>query len=319
MLAISSLPFLSSGSLSNTNAARGVAGRLADLTGISKASLHHEVVRFKSGAAQHPFVLPSDVVAKSLASDEFFFEVDRCAAQPGATVSTFLSSPEYLGHDLVKSLDGTGETVVPMGLYSDGVAVGSNIHTDSLYVIYINFLHKPTSEIGKRDSKHVFTVYRKSDASKDTLDDIFHVLLWDLQALAQGRKPRAGELHKPLSEQEAGELIGGNWGRWHKVCLMQVKGDLSYYVEALGIWQWNSLSYMCPFCRAHRDGPLSWHDFSFDAAWLSTCRTHLRVLEDMAASKAHGFRNKRCPFAFESPLLSAPFFKWTSNYDKQTI
>ena len=47
--------------LVDTNAARGVARRLAELTGISKACLHHKQMRYKSGAAQHPFVLPSHI------------------------------------------------------------------------------------------------------------------------------------------------------------------------------------------------------------------------------------------------------------------
>ena len=114
------------------------------------------------------------------------------------------------------------------------------------------------------------------------MEGICSILLWDLQAaLAEGCKPKPGEELKTLSEQSPGEPLAGNWGRWQRVCVMQIKGDWSYYVEALGVWQWNCKSFMCPFCCAQRDGPYTWKDFSLDADWLTTCRTHEKFLADM--------------------------------------
>lgn len=176
-----------------------------------------------------------------------------------------------------------------------------------LYAIYLYFLHTDADETAKSMSKHLYTVYRKSDSNKDTLEDIWSVLLWELKALASGFLPLAGEERKPLTEQRFGELLTGN----HCFALMQVKGDWAWYVEALGLWQWNSKKWMCPFCRASRDGELSWHDFSLRAQWLATCRNHTRFIEDMDLSRRNAFRRGDSPFAFETLLAKAPFFSWS--------
>ena len=109
--------------------------------------------------------------------------------------------------------------------------VGADVHTDSLYVIYFYFPHLGTDECAKPQNKHVFTVYRKSESTQQTLDDIWNVLLWDLQALSQGRVPKAGEEHNILENQELGDYIFGSWGIHYKACVMQFKGDWAYYVR----------------------------------------------------------------------------------------
>jgi hypothetical protein len=284
--------------LVDSNASRGVNSRLQELTGISSHSLHRSEVTFSDGRRMHPFILPSTHVAKLVEADVSCFEVAPVDAPPGVVASSFVASPEYKEHPLVQQLSGI-ETVVPMGFYPDGVAVGQDIHTDSLYCVYVYFLHATDSG---HDSKHVVTVHRKSEAIKDTINDLFAVLVWDLRALAQGRHP-----HKDDTETEfQGKLIGGNWGEWHRVALMQVKGDWSYYCEALGVRQWNGKEYMCPFCRASRDGERSWKDFSLDAAWLKMTRNHERFLEDVALSEANRF-NQHSPFTFRCKLFDAPY------------
>ena len=106
-------------------------------------------------------------------------------------------------------------------------------------------------------------------------------------------------------------MAGGRWGRWHAVALMQIEGDWAWYCEAMGLWQWNSNAHMCAFCSAHKFGPLSWMDFSFEAGWRKTCRTHHRFLVDMGVSKACGFRKGPSPFKRESLLTKVPYFSWT--------
>ena len=162
-------------------------------------------------------------------------------------------------------------------------------------------------ELAKPTAKHVFTVYRKSSCSPDTANDIYKVLLGELQALQHGRKPLPGQEAKALSEQTPGEYLRGNWGRFHRVCLMQVRMDGACLVECLGVRPWNSLRYMCPWCRADATGPNTWRDFSLDAGWLRRCRAQERFFEDMAASQACNFRRGSCAFSFCSALLSAPF------------
>ena len=117
--------------------------------------------------------------------------------------------------------------------------------------------------------------------------------------------PKDGEENKPQGQQEPGDYVRGNWGRWHKICLMQFTADGAYYVEALGVRQWSSRLFMCPWCGAHRDGPCTWHDFSLEAPWLATCRDHSRFQRDMAASKACGFQANHAAFAYYARILDA--------------
>ena len=102
-----------------------------------------------------------------------------------------------------------------------------------------------------------------------------------------------------------------DFGKPLKVCLMQVRGDWAWYAEALGVWQWNCKSFMCPFGKTCRDGPLSWHDVSLDAPWRATCRDHAQFELDMQESLTHHCRRGPSPFAFYPKLAQAPQFKWT--------
>ncbi len=306
--------------LTGSNPARSITNRLVELTGISKDNLHVFPVRCKPAAAEQglggdkmrlPFILLSTHVEQLLGKDGSYFEIELGVRKEEVAASSFISSREYINHDLVQACFPLGETVVPAGLYSDGVSVGMDPHADSLYVVYIYFLHRPLREAGRPESKFVFTLYRKSEATPETLEDIWKVLLWELQALQHGRRPMVGQESLPLHEQVPGEHLCGRWGRWHRICLMQVKGDWSWYTEALGIPQWNCNGHMCPFCGAHGKGHLRWRDFSLEAPWRATCRTHDKFLADMRHSKSQNFRHGSCAFKCEPLLALAPHFRWT--------
>ena len=219
-----------------------------------------------------------------------------------------VNSPLYLNHPLVRQCQPLGQQVLPLSLYSDGISVTADPYEDTLYVIYLSFTHRLLNDNADLNRKHVFTVYRNSQASRETLQDIWQVLVWELHALVKGRLPLVSDFGKPFGEQHPGDYIGGAWGRTHKVCLMQVNADNAYYLE-LGVRPWNSLMHMCPWCRACRDGRLTWKDFTFVALWLSHCRGHAEFLQDMEASEQADFR-QRTPFAFLSVITRTPFFSW---------
>ena len=130
-----------------SNASRGATSRLADLTGISENTLHHFPVRCKLESAtegnkmMHPFVLVSTMVEKLLQKDEFFFELQQAPLEDCTAASSFTNSPAYLGHPLVKELQGTGETVLPCSIYSDGIKVCCDNHPDTRYGIYTHRDH----------------------------------------------------------------------------------------------------------------------------------------------------------------------------------
>ena len=306
--------------LTGSNPARCITSRLKELTSISTDSLNYFEVRCSPSAADPalggtkmrlPFILLSTHIEQLLSKDGSYFEVEMQEQPADVAASDFVHSREYVNHALVQACWPLGETVVPTGLYSDGVSVGCDPHKDSLYVIYLYFLHRPPHEAGRPESKFVFTIYRKSEATKETMNDIWRILLWELQALQHGRKPLLGQEALALEDQQAGEYLGDRWGRWHRVALFQIKGDWAWYCESMAVWQWNSAAHMCPFCSAHGRGALTWRDFSLDAPWRSTCRTHTKFLEDMRASKSQRFRRGLSAFKGESLLTLAPFFAWT--------
>ena len=150
-------------------------------------------------------------------------------------------------------------------MYFDGLGIASDPYEDTLYTISLTFINRSSNENAKPIAKHTYTVYRKSQMTDETLNDIIDVLNWELQALKQGRRPRRGEETKPLETQIPGDYLMGDWGRGHKLSLMQLRADGAAYAEDLGVRQCNCRKWMCPWCGAHRDGRLTWHNFAFDA------------------------------------------------------
>ena len=76
-------------------------------------------------------------------------------------------------------------------------------------------MNRPPKEAGRPEAKFVYTVYRKSEATPETLQDIWRVLLWELQALQHGRKALLGQEGVRLEDQVSGDYVGQRWGRWH--------------------------------------------------------------------------------------------------------
>ena len=293
-------------SLIFSNASAGITRRLEDVTGFSEDMLTFIKIRTQGGISPHPFSLLSDHIEREYGKDASCFDIDFSNDQ-----AHFLTSKEYLEHPLVQLCHGTDTQVIPLSIYGDGVVVTEAPLDESIYVVYLAFLHNDTTELSLPIKKHVYTVYKKGDDGRETLDDVFKVLVWELLALQHGRKPLLGEEGKPFNEQRPGEYLGNGWGRKKRFCLMQFKGDGAFLCEALGVRGHNSMKWMCPWCRATRDGVNSWKDFSLRAAWLLTIRSHEGFLADMQTSREHKFVQGQCAFSFEPSIIHAPFFRWT--------
>ena len=139
----------------------------------------------------------------------------------------------------------TGDVVLPVGLYCDGIAVGQDPQADTLYAVYVTFPHLGTRRWTELGGKHLYAMYRKSEITPESVNQIWDVLLWELQGHKDGCKPMPGELGKPLIMQQASQRLAPNCGRKVRTCLMQIRGDWSWYCEALGARQWNSKAHMC--------------------------------------------------------------------------
>ena len=293
-------------SLVFANASYGVTKRLVDVTGVSSDSLTFIKIRTQDGISPHPFSLLTDHIEREYGRDGSCFDLNLPNGR-----ANFLSSKEYLTHPLVQLCHGTDTQVIPLSVYGDGVVVTEAPLEESIYVVYLAFLHNDTNELSLPTKKHVYTVYKKSENGRDTLDDVFKVLVWELMALQHGRKPLLGEEGKPFNEQRHGEYLCNGWGRKKRFCLMQFKGDGAFLCESLGVRGHNSLRWMCPWCRATRDGVNSWKDFSLHAAWLHTIRSHEGFLSDMQTSRERNFVQGECAFSFEPSIIHAPFFRWS--------
>ena len=135
-----------------TNASRGIGQRLTEITGVSKTSLHYLEVRKKPDERgkvkkkMHPFNLISTMIENINAKDEYYFEIGPAAEKANVAASSFINSPEYSEHPLVQETSGTGETIIPGCIYSDGVKVCCDFHPDSLCGIYVTFIHRDVDE-----------------------------------------------------------------------------------------------------------------------------------------------------------------------------
>eukprot|EP00959_Pyramimonas_sp_CCMP1952_P431338 9033769-Pyramimonas_sp.AAC.2 len=60
-------------------------------------------------------------------------EMDRS----GTNASAFANSPAHTGHDFMEECLPRGETVVPVGIYEDGIAAGVDVYQDSLCAVHV--------------------------------------------------------------------------------------------------------------------------------------------------------------------------------------
>ena len=113
--------------------------------------------------------------------------------------------------------------VIPVGLYSDGVKVREESRPETLYVISFTILHLGPEECAKPWNKHIFTVRRKNQVNQHTLDDIWKLFLWELEALSLGEEPLVENFGRPSDQQEAGPPLLQHFGKSAKAFLMQVR------------------------------------------------------------------------------------------------
>ena len=194
---------------------------------------------------KHPFMPLTKIIQKCIAKDPQFLDIRSAELGNGIAAAGFMESAEYKQHPLVLQTASSGNRVLPIAVCCDGISVGQEPQQDTLYAIYITFPHLGTRACADMDNKHLFTLYKKSQLVNGvTANQVWDVLLWELQALQHGCSPQLSEKGKPLQAQEAGPSIAPNLGYTLHACLMQIRGDWSWICDALGVWQWNSKAHM---------------------------------------------------------------------------
>ena len=123
--------------------ARGITKCMEAATGISKQSLARIPIRMKKHGCDgveetcfHPFSLLSNRVARILEYSPEFLEIHVEPVAEDVVASDFLHSQEYKNHPLVQRALVHGGTVLPISVYSDGVAVANDPYQDTLYTSY---------------------------------------------------------------------------------------------------------------------------------------------------------------------------------------
>ena len=95
---------------------------------------------------------------------------------------------------------------------------------------------------GLREKRFVCTVFRQSEMTESTLNAVFEILSWSLNALLKGTFP--GENWHGCADGR-GELAGGWRG-----ALCHIRGDWALYTEVFKFPQRNDAQRMCFLCRA---------------------------------------------------------------------
>jgi hypothetical protein len=112
------------------------------------------------------------------------------------------------------------------------------------------------------------TKAKQDEHGTDTMDKVWTVIRWSLEACIAGTWPTHDWDGKPV-EGEHALLAGQHLAGGLFLVPWVVKGDMEYLANALHLAHWNS-DPMCCMCHAdHADLP--WTDFSDAAAWKDTC------------------------------------------------
>ena len=162
---------------------------------------------------------------------------------------------------------------IPLGLHGDG---GAFTKQDSLFVLSWNSLVGGGEGFSKR---FLYALVRKSDLGPDTLDVLWRVFAWSMNALLTGIRPELDWANNPLPD--ANEYIAGGY----RGALVQVRGDWEFYCSVFRFPYWHESTRMCWLCRASNVvGDLLWTNMAADARWRATRWTHRTFCEDLRGS-----------------------------------
>ena len=192
-----------------------------------------------SGGAKwewHPFILPHELFATLLEERSQFFS-KHVIGSPSVLKRCwiFLSSKEFLK----ESLAGVGplDDVVPVGLHADA---GAYSKKKSLYVFTWGSL---VGQGSTKQKRFVMTTLPKQAILKDgrTLDAVWQVVAWSLNALRDGTWPSTDHLGQQLEgarQPRGGQRLPQN----KKGVTLQMRGDWEWMCQCFNFPRWNAFS-----------------------------------------------------------------------------
>ena len=223
---------------------------------------------------KHFCLLPHEVVSVLSKFPELFENL--ITGPPGACTQFWdhaRTHGEWLDkHPLREEIDAAPEVAFPLGLHGDD-ASAFHQHAKVL-VLTFNSLSVSKSTL---DNRLVFTAVNLLRSLDETLDVVYKVFVWSLNALAQGKHPKEDHLGKPFSLthhpdrfKDAGKYLTR---RRHRGIWSELRGDWKWQHEALHLESYYNADYMCHLCRAHKKiRRLLYTQFSRDA---TVRRTHI--------------------------------------------
>lgn len=250
-------------------------GRPQGAPAFYKASIPMRDRDGKARIAEHPFLLPHQMFAQLHLERGDKFQ--QCVAGDNAERMGLWA--ELSSHPVVDqhpSLDkGSLSKVVPIGIHGDAAAFS---HQDGLFILTWNSL---VGQGTSKESRFVMTMFKKSDLLQDgsTLNAIFRVISWSLNALLAGVTPEVDENGGKM--QGGGKALAGQWS----AATIQVRGDWQFFCQAFGFPSWRSSASCCWLCRASNVDPdLLWTNFNDSAGWHATVWDHEGYCEHLRRS-----------------------------------
>ena len=147
---------------------------------------------------------------------------------------------------------------IPIGLHGDDAGIAGR-HC----VLGINW-GSVAQSLATMDSRIAFTGIRTEDCVQDdTVIEIYKVLKWSLNVMAEGKWPSHDHNNVPLTTKwrirKAGtDLAGGFVGAW-----TELRGDWKYLVETLLLKEhYGETDHICHLCNVRKiAGPFPYTDF----------------------------------------------------------
>ena len=162
--------------------------------------------------------------------------------------------------------------IIPLGLHGDA---GAFTKQDSLLVLSWNSLIGGGHGFARR---FVFAIVRKTDLTPETLDTLWTVFAWSMNALLTGVAPEEDWDGRALAS--GGEYIAGGF----RGALVQVRGDWEFNCQIFKFPYWHESSMMCWQCRASNTIlELLWSDAGPAAGWRRTRWSHAEYVEHLRA------------------------------------
>ena len=162
---------------------------------------------------------------------------------------------------------------VPLGLHGDSARLKTEVRFEKQLAIWLNIvLWRPRSV---RCSRFLlFSMPSLVQFKNRSLNKVFKVLRWSLNAAFEGVHPRTGPYGEALSWQSlarAGTQLTSDGKRF---AVTELRGDWEWHRDTFRPKAaWNAKGPVCHLCPALREGPEEYvyHNFGPNCRWMHEC------------------------------------------------